>query len=106
MLKKGKDLKDVKSYKPVALTNILWKIFERMKNKRLVWYLEKEKKIDDRQFGSRKQRKTIDPISKILNEFRRKERTAAIFDIEKAYEKVNRDKILEQLEYMGDSLEN
>ena len=31
--------------RPVALTNILCKIFERMTNKRLVWYLEKEKKI-------------------------------------------------------------
>ena len=35
--------KDVKSYRPVALTNILCKIFERMTNKQLNWYLEKEK---------------------------------------------------------------
>ena len=54
-----------------------------MTNKRLVWYLEKEKKIYDIQFGFRKQRSTIDAISKILHEFRRKEKTAAIFfDIE------------------------
>ena len=44
LLKEGKDPKDVWSYKPVTLTNILCKIFERMVNKRLVWYLEKEKK--------------------------------------------------------------
>ena len=77
-----------------------------MKNKRLVWYLEKEKKIDDRQLGFRKQRSTVNPISKItakvLDGFRRKEETAAIFfDIEKNYDKVNRDKTLEQLENMG-----
>ena len=76
MLKEGKDPIDVKSYRPVALTNILGKIFERMKNKRL--YLEKEKKIDDKQFGFRKQRITIDAIlnitTKILGEFRRKEK--------------------------------
>ena len=47
------------------------------------------KKIDEIQFGFRKQRSTIDAISKIttkiLNEFRIKERTSAIFfDIEKA----------------------
>ena len=35
-----------------------------MINKKLVWYLEKENKIDDRQFGFRKQRSTINAISK------------------------------------------
>ena len=44
LLKERKDPKDVRSYRPVALKNILCKIFERMVNKRLVWYLEKEKK--------------------------------------------------------------
>ena len=65
-----------------------------MTNKRLDWCLEKEKKIDDRQFGFRKQRSTIDAISKIttkfLSKFKRKDITKAIFfDIEKAYDKVN-----------------
>ena len=63
-----------------------------MTNKRLIWHLEKEKKIDDREFGFRKQRSTIDAIPKItniLNGLRRKEKTAAIFfDIEKAYDTV------------------
>ena len=36
-----------------------------MINKRLVWYLEKEKKIDDRQFSFRKQKITLNGISKI-----------------------------------------
>ena len=77
-----------------------------MTNKRLVWYLEKEKKIDDRQFGFRIQRSTTDAISKlttkILDRFRRKEKTSAIFfDIDKTYDKVNRKKTLEQLENMG-----
>ena len=70
-----------------------------MTNKRLVWYLEKEKKIDDRQFGLQKQRSTIDAISKlttkIFDVFRRKERTATIFfDIDKT----NRNKTFELLE--------
>ena len=61
--------KGVRVYRPVALTIILCKIFERLTNKRLVWYLEKEKKIDDRLFGFRKQRSTIDAISKIITNF-------------------------------------
>ena len=76
-----------------------------MTNKRLVWYLDKEKKIYERQFGFRKQRNTIDAISKIttkiLDEFSRKEKTTAIFfDIKKTYGKVNREKILQQRENM------
>ena len=66
----------------------------------------KGKKIDDRQFGFRKQRCTIDAISKIttkiINGFKAKQRTSAIFfDIEKAYDKINREKTLDQLEVMG-----
>ena len=64
--------------------------------------MEKEKKIDYRQFGFRKPRSKIDTISKILNGFSKREKTAVIFfDIEKAYYKVNRDKTLEQLKNMG-----
>ena len=44
LIKKGKDPKDVRSYKEVALTNTLCKIFERLTNKGLIWYLKKEKK--------------------------------------------------------------
>ena len=36
-IKGGKDSKDVRSYRPVALTNILYKIFKRMTKKRLIW---------------------------------------------------------------------
>ena len=45
LLKEGKDQKNFRSYRPVALTNILCKIFERMTNTRLVWYLEREKTV-------------------------------------------------------------
>ena len=54
LLKEGKGPKDVRSYRPVALTNILCKIVERIINKRHVWNLKREKIIYDRQFGFRK----------------------------------------------------
>ena len=38
LLKEGKDPKDVRSYRPVALANILCKVFGKMTKKRLVWY--------------------------------------------------------------------
>ena len=47
-MEKGKEPKNVRSYRTVALTNLLCKIFKRMTNKRLVFYLEKgEKHITD-----------------------------------------------------------
>ena len=49
--------------------------------------MEYKKKIDNKQFGFRKQRSTIDAISKvtkIIDRFKRKEKAEAIFfDIEK-----------------------
>ena len=63
--------------------------------------MEKKKEIDDRQFAFRKQKSTIDAISKIVYRLRRKEKTAAIFfNIEKTYDKFNREKTFEQLENM------
>ena len=44
LLKEGKGPRDVRSYLPVSLTNILCQIFKRMTNKRLIWYLQKKKK--------------------------------------------------------------
>ena len=52
-----KDPKDVRSYRPVALINVFCKIFERISNKRIVWYLEKEKKIDDKTIRLQKTKK-------------------------------------------------
>ena len=54
-----------------------------------IW--KKKKKLDDRQFGLRKQSSTIDAILKIiikiLDGFRRNKKTVAMFfDIEKAYD--------------------
>ena len=54
LLEKGKNPKDVRSYRLVTLTNILYKILERLTNKRMVWYLENDKKIDERHFDFRK----------------------------------------------------
>ena len=48
LLKEGKDPKNVRSVKPVALTNIVSKIFKRMANK------EEENKINDRELGFKK----------------------------------------------------
>ena len=58
--------------------------------------------IDSLALGNKEALDSISEITtKILNRFRRKEKLAIIFFIvEKAYEKVNREKTFEQLENM------
>ena len=77
-----------------------------MTNKRLVWYLERERKIDDRQLQKTRKhnqsQKYQISISKIIDGFRRRVKTAPIFfNIEKTYDRDNRDKKVKQLENMG-----
>ena len=77
-----------------------------MTNKWLVWYLEKKKEIDEWEFGFRKKKKHNILNNKNNNKnsqgIRRYEKTAAIFfDIKKVYDKVNKEKKLEQLEKRG-----
>ena len=56
--------------------------------------MEKEKKIDDRQFGFKKERHNRYNIKK--QKFERKEKTAAIF-----FDKINKTKTFEQLKNIG-----
>ena len=58
------DPNDSRSYWLVVQTNILSKIFKRLKNKILVWYLVSKKRMDSLAL---KNRSTMDVITKIKN---------------------------------------
>ena len=82
LLKEEQGSKNIRSYRSVAQRNILCKIFESITKKETGLVLVKNN-------------------NKFFDIFRRRENTAAIlFDIKKAYDKVNREKTLEQLENM------
>ena len=102
VLKPGKDPNLPQSYRPIALTSCVCKLYERMVNARLVWYLESKSLLSNRQFGFRKNRNTIDPLlmisREIQNSFAVQNQTIAVFfDLEKAYDTTWRAGILQQL---------
>ncbi|KAJ3666828.1 hypothetical protein Zmor_002258 [Zophobas morio] len=102
ILKPNKPKFDVNSYRPISLTCTMCKLMEKMINRRLVWYLEKEHLLNIHQSGFRKLRSTADNIINLESEIReafanRHKVLAVFFDIEKAYDMTWRHKILDQL---------
>jgi hypothetical protein len=100
--KPNKDPLQPTSYRPISLTSVLAKLFERILNKRLNWYLESNGILSPNQYGFRKKRNTIQAISdlelQIREAFAAKEHLYAIFfDLEKAYDRVWRHHICQLL---------
>ena len=104
--KPGKDHTNPQNYRPIALTSCLCKIFERLLNTRLVYYLERHSLITELQAGFRKNRSTEDQLVRfetLLREsFLRKEHVVSVFfDLEKAYDTTWTYGILQDLFNMG-----
>ena len=104
--KPGRDPELPQSYRPIALTSCVCKLFERMVNNRLVWYLESKNLLSNRQFGFRKNRSTIDPLlmlsREVQNAFATQRQVIGVFfDLEKAYDTTWRGGILKQLASWG-----
>jgi ribonuclease HI len=106
ILKPGKDPTNPLSYRPIALTNCLCKLLEKMINARLMFYLETNNCLSKLQSGFRRGRCTIDNIIdleiRIRNAFAKRNHLVSIFfDIEKAYDRTWRYGILRQLHSLG-----
>ena len=104
--KPGKDSNEATSYRPIALTSCVCKVMEKMINTRLVWYLEKNNKLSDYQYGFRKKRSTLDPLLRLSNHiqqgFVKGEHTIGVFfDMEKAYDRTCRKIVIKQFHEMG-----
>ena len=104
--KPGKNHTDPSAYRPIALTNCICKLMEKMVNKRLVWWLEKNNKLSKYQCGFRKNRSTLDQLVRletfIRNAFINKEHVVAVFfDLEKAFDTTWKYGILKDLYSLG-----
>ena len=106
ILKKGKDPKDPKSYRPISLTSCLGKLAERMINQRLYWWLENSKILCHEQAGFRKGRRTEDQLfrlcQRIQDNFQQGNHTTAVFiDLQQAYDRVWRKGLLLKMQKIG-----
>ena len=106
ILKAGKQATSPGSYRPIALTSCICKVFERILNRRLVWYLESRGYVDRQQSGFRRGRSTIDCLSALSKEahdaYRRKQYLFCVFfDLEKAYDTCWKKLVMKELHRFG-----
>ena len=106
ILKQGKDPTSKLSYRPIALTSCLGKLFERMLNERLLAYLDIKSCLSNVQCGGRKGRSTTDHLvrlERVVQEtFASKEHFVSIFfDLEKAFDMTWKFGILKDLYNFG-----
>jgi retron-type reverse transcriptase len=104
--KQGKSRFDINSYRPIALTSHVCKVFEKIINTRLLYFCEKNKIVPAVQAGFRKGRSTTDHLVKLTNQIkkqfsRKKSILAAFFDVRKAYDSVWHSRLLFKLKNVG-----
>ena len=100
--KPGKDSTQPINYRPIALINCFTKLFERMINLRIMWFLETNNIICRQQSGFRKNRGTTDNIAQLEQDLNnaishRSHTIAVFFDLAKAYDSAWRRGILKKL---------
>ena len=90
------------SYKPISLLPAFSKLLEKIICNRLKPTIEKEKLIPGHQFGFRNKHATIEQMRRLVNEIlqaleTKQYCTAFFMDIEKAFDKVNHEKLLQTI---------
>ena len=106
VLKQGKTRSEVGSYRPIALTSNVCKLFEKIILKRLLYYCDKQNIIPVNQAGFRKGRCTLDHLITLTNQVKRqfsqrKSTLATFFDVSKAYDRVWHARLLCKLKTLG-----
>ena len=104
--KPGKDHTNPSNYRPIALTSCLCKLLEKLIQKRLQWFLEKNNCLSSLQSGYRKNRSTMDHLVRlehfIRDAFINGEHISAVFfDLEKAFDTTWKFGIMKDLHNLG-----
>ena len=100
--KQGKPTHDINSYRPIALTSNVCKLFEKIILSRLTFFCTKNKIIPLNQSGFQKGRSTTEHLIKLTTHIkhqfsRRKNILATFFDVKKAFDQVWHHRLLQKL---------
>ena len=103
---KSGEKSDPGNYRPVALTNNLTKIFERILKKALVKHLESNNLLNNTQHGFRRGRSTVTQLLRyydsILSMLEKGHKVDSIYlDFSKAYNKVDHNILLKKIESLN-----
>lgn len=111
LLRKGdKPLDDPSSYRPICLLNTVGKFFERIIKARIEKRLEENDNLNDRQYGFRKGKSTVDAIKRVMSVvdaagsgplYRRKLCAVVALDVANAFNSAKWPKIVKALEDKG-----
>lgn len=103
--KKTGDTHDVNNYRPIAITSIFHKIFEKVIYVRMTEFIDKFNVLSDNQYGFRKKHNTTHAITSFLNSVYNSDKGNHIvgiyLDIKKAYDSLSHEILLHKLEANG-----
>ena len=106
ILKKDKDPKEPKSYRPISLTSCVGKVCERMINRRLYWWLEHTGILTEYQAGFRTNSRTEDQLFRLCQNIQDGYQdglhtTAVFIDLQQAYDRVWRKGLMIKMQRHG-----
>ena len=103
---KGGDRSSVNNYRPISVLTSTSKIIEKILNRRLIYFLNQNKILSDKQYGFRKGRSTQDAIKDltkyIIDKVDKSEKCITVFlDLKKAFDTVSVPILVHRLESVG-----